>query len=360
MDYSHRLRTLQNKLSLLKIQAFLVSDLSNIRYLTGFTGSAALCLVTRWEAILITDARYDVQAKEEVAEAWEVLVSKRGFWKDVATLLKKDSRVTKVGFEARALVVASYENLTKLAKPKILVSCHGFLESLRVCKSSAEIEILTEAAQKGDACFAHALEVISPELTEQGLARALENHMLEIGADGPSFPTIVASGVRGALPHAHPSKNLLSNGLVTIDMGVIYQGYCSDCTRTYCLGKPTQQQQDIYKAVHEAEQAAIAACVPGVSAKEIDAVARAVLKKYTVDAFFTHALGHGVGLDIHEEPVLSHRSKAILQPGMVITIEPGVYKKGWGGVRIEDMLLITDGAPRLLTQATNTPSLTIL
>lgn len=354
MDYARRLTALRALLRRQRLTALLVSDLVNIRYLSGFTGSNALAVITENASILLTDSRYEVQAGQECDPPWEVNIIEGSAWKAAAKVCKKRGEVWRVGFESQDLVVALYERALRLFRPHLLVSTKGLCEELRVVKDEDELLLIRKAAALVDTCFAEAYRFVKPGLTEREVAERLEAHMRELGAEGPSFPTIVASGEQGALPHAHPGdKKLAAGELVTIDMGVMVGGYCSDCTRTVCLGKATEQQQVVYQAVHQALLAGIAASHRGALTKAADIAARAVLEKADLDRFFGHALGHGVGLAIHEAPTISSHSKDQLQEGMVITCEPGVYQPGWGGVRIEEMLLITSEGAELLTHAAN-------
>jgi Xaa-Pro aminopeptidase len=358
MDYACRLKTLRKAMSTKAVQGFAVSEFANIRYLTGFTGSSALVFVTATQAYLFTDSRYTVQSKEEVWAEYGVILIKKGLWKDLIELLKKEKNIENIGFEADQMIVSTYETVKSALVDKKLISTQSIVEDIRICKEGAELELIKKAAEISDATFNLAKTLLVPGVSELSIARQLEQHMLTLGAEKTSFPTIAASGARGALPHAHPTDNILKNGdLVTIDMGAVYAGYASDCTRTYIVGTPTEEQQRVYKAVYEAEQASITACAPQVVTCEVDAAARLVLASYDLEEYFTHALGHGVGLDIHEAPTLSHHSESVLKPGMVITCEPGVYREGWGGVRIEDMVLITDNGYEILTRADNPSSI---
>lgn len=349
MNYAARLQALRNKLPSLECDAIVVSNLTNVRYLCGFTGSSGMIVVTRDEAHFITDFRYRSQASQQVPNEYSIVIAEKGLWSQAAILLESAETV---GFEAEHISVATMEEVSELMPQVHLWATKRAVEDFRLLKDADEIAVIERAVQVIDDTFAHFLRVLDVGKSERVLALELENFMRQSGARGPSFEIIVASGARGALPHGIASEKCIERGdLVTLDMGAIVDGYCSDCTRTVCLGAPTDEQQRIYGIVWDAQVAASKALKPGLSCVEADNVAREIIRAAGHENHFGHGLGHGVGLEIHEQPRLSQLGKSDLQSGMIVTCEPGIYIEGWGGVRIEDMLVITDNGARVLTQA---------
>jgi Xaa-Pro aminopeptidase len=266
-------------------------------------------------------------------------------------LLKK-AKVERIGFEAEHTSVAMLEEIESFIKPAQAVSTKRVVEDLRLHKDEDEIAIIRQAVQIIDECFDYICGVMKPGMTEREVSNELLQQMKARGASGSSFETIVASGERGALPHGIASdKKLAAGEMITIDMGAVFNGYCSDCTRTVALGKVSREQQKIYETVWRAQTEAAAALKPGLSCKAADAVARNVIDEAGYGEYFGHGLGHGVGLEIHEQPRLSKLGKGTLKPGMIVTCEPGIYIEGIGGVRVEDMLVITKDGAETLTRA---------
>ena len=349
MNYSDRLQKLHGKLPSLECDAIVVSNLTNVRYLCGFTGSSGMLIVTRNDAHFISDFRYRSQAAQQVPREYSIVIAEKGLWPQAAILLESAACV---GFEAEHLSVATMEEVSELMPQVHLWATKRAVEDLRLIKDTDEIAVIERAVAVIDETFARILRVLDVGQTERFVALELERIMRELGATGPSFEIIVASCVRGALPHGIASEKTLERGdMITIDMGAIVDGYCSDCTRTVCLGAPTAEQQRIYKTVWDAQVAAAKALRPGLSCVDADNVARAIITETGFGDAFGHGLGHGVGLEIHEQPRLSKLGKGDLATGMIVTCEPGIYLDGWGGVRIEDMLLITESGARVLTQA---------
>ncbi|MBV9468815.1 MAG: aminopeptidase P family protein [Abitibacteriaceae bacterium] len=351
MNYSARLDNLRRKLSSAKYDALVISELNNVRYLCGFTGTSGMLAITANEAYFITDFRYQSQAAEQVDPRYQTAIAEKGLWKETARLLKK-LKVKRVGFEAEHTSVAALEDITKLLKPAEPISTQRIVEDLRVRKDADEIAIIQCAVDIIDDCFHYLCDMLRPGMTEIAIANEIERSIRERGASGASFTPIVVSGERGALPHGRASNKPIAPGdMVTIDMGALVDGYCSDCTRTICMGKPTREQQKIYELVWRAQTESSAALRPGLGCKEADAVARGIIDSGGYAEQFGHGLGHGVGLDIHEQPRLSKLGKGKLAPGMIVTSEPGIYIEGWGGVRIEDMIVITADGAQTLTHA---------
>jgi len=324
----------------------LVSNLSNIRYLTGFTGSEALLVLSPTDGWFLTDSRYTSQARAEVTGADVVEFSNR-----MESLVKvlHQAGAARVAFEAGYTSVAVYEELCRNAHGIRFIPADAELAGLRTVKDAGELEILEQVAGIASQALLEIVGRLRPGDVESEVAWALEVAMRERGAEGKSFDFIVASGERGALPHGKASgKKIAAGELVTIDYGAFYRGYCSDETVTVCMGAPDEKSQEVYETVRAAQQLAMDAVRPGMSFQELDAKARDHIAAKGFGEYFGHGLGHGVGLDIHEHPTASPRSKHVIQEGMVFTIEPGIYIPGWGGVRIEDTVVVErDGCRRL-------------
>ncbi|MDQ3813602.1 MAG: aminopeptidase P family protein [Armatimonadota bacterium] len=355
MNYSHRVEALQRALPGLKCDALVVSNLTNVRYLCGFTGTSGMVVVLKDETHFITDFRYRSQAAQQIPPFFTTVIGEVGLWKKACELLKdkfKRRRAARLGFEAEHVSVATFEEITELLKPITPVSTKGVVEDLRMRKDADEIKIIRRAVAVADASFEYICGVLKPGMTEIEVADELERAMKARGASGPSFSTIVASGKRSALPHGIASKKKLAKGdLVTIDMGALVDGYCSDMTRTVCLGKPTSRQQEIYELVWQAQTTAATSLRPGLGCVDADSIARKIIEDAGYGDQFGHGLGHAVGLNIHEQPRLSKLGQGNLEPGMVMTCEPGIYIEGWGGVRIEDMIVITEDGAQILTRS---------
>jgi Xaa-Pro aminopeptidase len=353
MDHSARQKRLILRLRELEVPALLVTHLSNIRYLCGFTGSAGVLLVLAGQRgarfIFFTDGRYTQQAAEEVAGARVVIAKKPALTEACDAVIK--SRAKLLGFEAEQLQYVTFQHLSHILKGKIrLKPTHGMIENLRLIKDVDEIEQIRAAVLLGSSLFPAALAAIRPGVAETAVAGELELHARRAGAEKMSFDTIVASGTRSALPHGRASGQAIpGSGFIILDYGVILAGYCSDMTRTVHVGPVSAAHRRMYQAVKESQLASIEAVRPGVEVGNVDQAARDVLKKEGYDAFFIHSTGHGVGIDIHEPPRIAKGQKALLEPGMVITIEPGIYIPDDGGVRIEDMVLVTETGHEVLT-----------
>ncbi len=346
-EFSTRRQRLLANLEEARAGAFLTTALPNVRYLTGFTGSNAALLLTPERAILFTDPRYAIQAPLE--SDCEVKVAKGALLKQVCTWIKR-LRLKSVGFERNRISFAGFEDLKQDLERIRLKPMDGVVEQLRMIKSPAEIATIKASVQLNSAAVAHALRRFRSSMTEIDLAAEIEFWMRRLGADGPAFDTIVASGNRSALPHVHASDHpIASNELLLIDVGAMVAGYASDMTRTHAVGKLNSKLRRMYHAVLEGQLAAISAVKSGVSCSSVDRAARAVLRGYGLDKLFIHSTGHGLGLEIHEPPRLGRKERTKLEPGMVVTIEPGVYQEGLGGIRIEDTVVVTDTACEILT-----------
>lgn len=344
-----RVSALRDRFSEKQIDALIVAKPQNVAYLSGFTGTAGILLITRDVAYLITDFRYVEQAREQAPGYDVIRQDARGAAANLTELLSGHG-INRVGFEGDFVTFDVYQAYAKeFAEGRELVPVSGLTESLRQVKDEQEIAAMRQAAAITDAAFDHILRFIEPGMTERQVSLELEFTMRKAGASGIAFDIIVASGVRSALPHGVASDKVIEPGdLVTMDFGAVYKGYCSDMTRTVVIGEPTDEQRKIYEIVLEAQMRGVAAAKPGMLGKELDAVCRDYIAAHGHADKFGHSTGHGVGRYIHEGPRLSVLGEERLQPGMVVTIEPGIYLPGWGGVRIEDMVLITaDGCERL-------------
>ena len=353
MNFTARQNTLREHLSTTRFDGFLVSHLPNIRYLCGFSGSAGLLLVEQTGSLFVTDVRYDTQAHEEVKGA-KVVIARKSALAALADLLlkrRKRSRGWAIGIEAEHFTVSEKKRLAELIPVGIrLKDAPAVIERFRMIKDDDELAYTRSAVSLGAKIFDRALEVLRPGIKEVEVAAEMELAARRNGADAMSFDTIIASGARSALPHGRASTQPIpSRAFVVCDFGVILSGYCSDQTRTVWVGKVGEDARQAYEVVRDAQQAAVEAVRPGIAVGEVDAAARKVLKKAGLGRYFTHSTGHGVGLEIHESPRIADGQTELLQPGMVITIEPGVYFPGKWGVRIEDMVAVTPGGCEVLT-----------
>ncbi|MBO8142645.1 MAG: aminopeptidase P family protein [Firmicutes bacterium] len=331
------------------LEGLLVTSPGNRRYLSGFTGSAGALLITAGEALLFTDFRYVEQAGRQ-APAFTVVQ-----YDDLYAALGERLRTVGTGpvaFEAEHVTVAQMDKLREAAGVR-WEPVRGIVEKLRAVKEPEELELIQKAIDIADRCFDHVVSHLRPGVTEREVAWWIEAFMREHGAESLAFPPIVASGPNGAMPHARPSERPLAAGeFVTLDFGCVWQGYCSDMTRTVFLGNPAQRDRELYELVLTAQQAGISAVRPGRTGREVDAEARRVIAEAGYGDAFGHGLGHGIGLEVHEEiPRLSARSETVLEPGMVTSVEPGVYLPGFGGVRIEDLVTVTEDGCRVLTKS---------
>jgi Xaa-Pro aminopeptidase len=328
-----------------KLEALLVTNLHNVRYLTGFTGSnAAVLLFKSRPAILFTDPRYTVQSRQQVT--CRVRIAKGPLTKSITQELDR-TRVRRVGFEQDNLTVAQFESFKRKMEPVT-----GLIERLRVVKDSAEIEKIRASVLSNSTALEAALKRFRIGMKESELAAEIDYQNRKLGAEAPSFDTIVAAGERAALPHAQPGAAKIGPGILLIDMGAFRDGYASDMTRMVHVGPATPKYKQAYRAVLEAQLAAIDAVKPGATTNAVDRAARGTLKEHGLEREFIHSTGHGLGLEIHELPRIGRKDKTKLETGMAITIEPGVYIEGWGGIRIEDTVLVTQSGCEILTPTT--------
>jgi Xaa-Pro aminopeptidase len=348
-DYAARQARLREALACKKLDALLVTHMPNVRYLCGFTGSAGVLLIGSRRSVFITDGRYREQAGEEVRGV-RVWVPKGGNL-EAAAKAAGALQLKSLAIEADHMPVASRERLVKLLPHGTRVrSVSGAVEALRMIKDELEVELLRRAVLLASSLFKGVLRNIRPGTSELAVSAELEYAARQAGAEGMSFETIVAAGPRSALPHGRASMQPVPRtGFVVLDFGVILAGYCSDMTRTVHVGRPSARARAMYDAVLQAQQAGLEAVRPGTTANQVDLAARSVLRRAGFGGYFTHSTGHGVGLEIHEAPRLGKGQREFLRPGMVVTIEPGVYIPGLGGVRIEDMVAVTDSGHEVLT-----------
>ncbi len=344
-----RLRKTRQLLEAKEIDAVLITNPNNRRYLSGFDGSSGALLIGFAQAFLVTDFRYVDQAAAQ-ADRYTVHRWKDDFYRSLVPLIE-EAGWSKLGFESGHVVFSAYGEM-KEKLPVELVPLEQTAETQRLIKNEEELSIMRRGARELDGAFEHIRSFIRPGLTEKEVALELEVFLRRRSAEEPSFRFIVASGERGALPHGVASDKVMQEGeLVTIDFGAVYRGYATDMTRTVALGEPGQRCREIYDLVYRAQREAAAAARPGITASELDVVARDLITAAGRGEYFGHGLGHGVGLETHEKPLLNSRSETVLEPGMVMTIEPGVYLPGLGGVRIEDMVCITEEGAEILTQS---------
>jgi Xaa-Pro aminopeptidase len=352
MDYVSRQKELEQTLSASDLGGLLLTHPPNLRYLCGYTGSNGLLVVLNGRRTFFTDGRYTQQAHEEVQGARIVIA--RGPLMEAAVKLLVGMRSAAIGFEADHMTVAAAADMRKLAGKKVSwKATSGLAMRQRMIKDTDELRIIREVVKMGAAVYEEALKSIRPGARESEVAGRLEFAARQAGAEGMSFDTIVAAGTRSALPHGRASgQPIPRRGFVVVDSGVVRDGYCSDMTRTVHVGRASREERRWYDAVLEAQLAGIAAVKPGATAMEVDHAAREVLRKAKLDRFFTHSTGHGVGLEIHEPPRLGKGQEERLEPHMVITIEPGIYLPGKGGIRIEDMVVVTAKGCEVLTPVT--------
>jgi Xaa-Pro aminopeptidase len=351
MVQKQRLAKLRALLAQHDTEALLVTHAINRKYLSGFTGSSGALLITADKALLYSDFRYRTQAPEQ-APNFEFIEHQANMMDSIQETVHA-LHIHKLAFEPHEMSFESYSACASKLEGIELKPSGKWIEQLRMIKDESELVIMKEAAELADRTFQHIVGILKPGMKEQEIALEIEFYMRHHGAVSSSFETIVASGERSALPHGVASARKLQSGeYVKLDFGAYYQGYCSDITRTVMLGKPTDQHRHIYQIVREAQQAALEQIRPGMTGREADAIARNMIKDYGYGDLFGHGTGHGLGMEIHEVPRLSMTSDTVLEPGMTVTVEPGIYVVGFGGVRIEDDVVITRDGVDVLTHAT--------
>jgi len=348
--YQDRRGQIKEACNFLNADAFLVSSLVNVRYLSGFTGSNGLLLISGDNDFLFTDSRYIEQGREETCD--QITVSLTSGFSAIEEVSRLYS-LTNVAFESDHLTYSEFTGMEKLLKPRVnLISSKGVVEKIRSVKDNDEVDLIRRAASLADDAVTLAIQESKPGKSEFEIAWVIEKFLRENGADGVAFDTIVATGANSAKPHHRAGSTIIEAGdPLVIDMGALLNGYRSDITRTILVEGEDEKFRCVYEVVLEAQITAIEAAKQGVIAKELDLVAREVIANHGFGQNFSHGLGHGVGLDVHEMPMVVPSSDHILEEGMIFTVEPGIYLPGWGGVRIEDMVLLEEAEVSLLTNA---------
>jgi Xaa-Pro aminopeptidase len=345
-----RVAALREALGRADLDGLLVTSLPNVRYLTGFSGSSALLLVTPLDLVLLTDFRYATQVEDEVGAHVTVRIEPSNLWTGLWPQLAGHAGVERLGFESAHLTHRDFARLLEQGARWQWRPAIDLVEELRAVKDAAEVAAIERAVAVAERALSRTLEGVAPGLSELAVAGMLERHLREEGSEAHPFASIVATGPRSALPHAHAGSRTLERGdLVLIDFGAVVDGYCSDITRTIVLGTASSEQRDVHEIVREANARASGAVRAGMRGMAADAVAREYIALRGHGEAFGHSLGHGIGLEVHEAPRLARTIETPLAAGMVVTVEPGIYLPGWGGVRIEDDVLITETGGRVLT-----------
>lgn len=336
------------------LDGLLLSGVANIRYLTGFSGSSALAVVTARDCLLLTDFRYATQVDDEVGAAATVRIETESLWAGLWGHLSGMAGLDRIGFESTHLVHRDFQRLLEQGARWQWRPTTDVVETLRVSKDVGEVSKIQRAVGIAEQALSATFPHIRAGLTETEIAGILEHNLRDAGSEEFPFPSIVAGGIRSALPHARASDRPLGRGeFVLLDFGAVFQGYCSDITRTFVIGKATDTQREVYGIVREANRRASAALRVGMDCRAADAVARDYIHALGFGDEFGHSLGHGIGLEIHEAPRLAKSVEGPIVAGAVVTIEPGIYRANWGGVRIEDDVHVTGEGPRVLTSFTS-------
>ncbi|MGK2960724.1 MAG: M24 family metallopeptidase [Gemmatimonadaceae bacterium] len=345
-----RFAALTRLLTTQRIDALVLTSLPNIRYLTGFSGTSAIAVVTPSEIHLITDFRYEVQSAEEVGGFAQIRIEPVSLWAGLWSVLQKIQSPEVIGFESAHIFHRDFERLLNDGSRWQWRPHVNLVESLRESKDEDEVALITEAGRIATQALEKTLPQIAAGQSELQIAGILEKALREEGSEEAPFPPIVASGPRSALPHARASKRIVERGdLLLLDFGAQHAGYCSDVTRTVVVGPPATEQKEIYEIVREANHIASHSVKAGMTGMAADALARSYIERCGHGEAFGHSLGHGLGLEVHEAPRLARTAEAALVEGAVVTIEPGIYRPGWGGVRIEDDVHLSENGPRILT-----------
>ena len=348
-----RLAALAEALTSAHLDALLVGNPANIRYLTGFSGSNALLVVTMRESVMITDFRYQTQAPEQIGALARIVVEPHSLWTGLWRILPEIDGVIIAGFESAHLVHRDFQRLMEHGGRWQWRPTVDLVETLRERKDADEVRLIGEAAGVATRALARLLPELRAGMTEIEAAGCLEKALRDEGTEGFPFPSIVASGPRAALPHAGSSHRRIESGdLLLLDFGAEVEGYCADLTRTVVVGRATDEQRAIYEIVRRANEIATGAVRPGMRGRDADALARSYIEQCGWGEAFGHSLGHGLGLEVHEAPRLARTADGILAEDAVVTIEPGIYRPGWGGIRIEDDLYLAPEGPTLLTHFT--------
>jgi Xaa-Pro aminopeptidase len=346
-----RVAALLDGLTAAHLDGLLLTGRSNIRYLTGFSGSSALLVVSQRDVVLITDFRYQTQVEEEVGEFARVAIEPSSLWTGLWQQLAQMSGVQVLGFETAHILHRDFQRLLEGGARWQWRPTVDLVETLRERKDVIEVALIERAAGVATDALGATLSEVRVGMTELEVAGILEKALRDAGSEGFPFPSIVASGPRAALPHAHSSPRPIESGdFLLMDFGAVVGGYCSDVTRTVVVGSASAEQRDVYEVVREANALASAAVRTAMTGRDADALARDYIDRAGYGAQFGHSLGHGIGLEVHEAPRLARTAEGALAEGAVVTIEPGIYRPGWGGVRIEDDVVLEADGPRLLTE----------
>lgn len=345
-----RINELREKLLEKKIDSIIISSDTNLRYISGFTGDSSYAIVTQKDAFFVTDFRYVEQLQSE-APHFEIIKHTGDILGTIANRLK-EAGVVSIGFEQDFVTYGLFKKFEEKFSWLQLEPTSGIIESLRIVKDDEEIKLIKKAVEIADEAFSYMLTVIKPGMTEKQVDLLLQNKMRELGAEKNSFDSIIASGYRSSLPHGAASDKVIEVGdFLTMDFGAVYKGYISDMTRTVVIGEPSEKQKEIYNIVLEAQLNGCNNVKAGMTGKEADALTRDIIESYGYGDKFGHGTGHGIGIDVHEAPSLSPRCETVLKPGMTVTVEPGIYIPDFGGVRIEDDVLITETGREVLTKS---------
>ncbi len=348
MSYESRIERLQELLREMGLDGCVLKGMDNIFYLTGFRGSEGMLLVTRGDVVLIVDFRYMTHARE-VTNGIHIDEMRPGY--DVLYTLCTKYKISKLGFDGTHVLYNTYSAWAEGLPGVSLVSMNSSIEEIRKNKEAGEIAVMMDAITIATEAFGDIMGVIKPGSVEKDIADELDHIMRKRGAQRPSFDTIVASGPRSALPHAEPSDRKLKKGdTVILDFGATVNGYCSDETVTVCIGETSDQLAEIYTIVDDARKLGIEKAAAGTPIRQLDSVVRGYIEEKGYGDYFRHGVGHGVGIAVHEAPAINTQAKGLLEDNMVITIEPGIYLPNIGGVRLEDMILITGDTPQILTR----------
>jgi Xaa-Pro aminopeptidase len=350
---SHRLAALADGISSAHMDGLLVTGAANVRYLSGFSGSSALLFVTQRETLLITDFRYQTQAADEVGHLARVVIEPQSLWTGLWQNLAQLNYVEVAGFESAHLVHRDFQRLLEAGSRWQWRPTLDLVEVLRERKDENEVAHIRDAVAAAERALEVTVSRIGEGMTELEVAGILESALRQFGSDGFPFPSIVASGPNAALPHARPTARRLARGdFLLLDFGARVGGYCSDITRTFVVGRPSAEQREVYDVVRLANERAVSAVRPGMTGRDADGVARGYIQDRGFGDLFGHSLGHGIGLEVHEAPRLAKTAEGPLVEGAVVTVEPGIYRPGWGGVRIEDDVHLGAGGTHVLTRFT--------
>jgi Xaa-Pro aminopeptidase len=348
---SRRLSALADGLTAAHVDGLLITSLPNVRYLTGFSGSSALLFVTQRDVILITDFRYQTQIKDEVGDLARVIIQAQSLWAGLWQQLPQLANLEVAGFESGHLLHRDFQRLLEAGARWQWRPTVDLVETLRERKDPGELALIEQANGIATRALGRLTPQVRVGMSELEVAGALEKALRDEGSEGFPFPSIVASGPRSALPHARSSRRRIESGdFLLLDFGAEYNGYCADVTRTFVVGKADDEQRDVYEVVRVANESAARRVRAGMTGRDADAIARDYIEQRGYGDLFGHSLGHGLGLEVHEAPRLARTADGALAEGAVVTIEPGIYRPGWGGVRIEDDVFLGPDGPRILTE----------